>query len=90
MIKNIYTAYTKNVMGINYYFIKKFITFPELKDVPDVLENYGMHTNFEQACNIAKVDDKDVRLQLLKDVQENADSGKVIQMTAKIINSAQA
>lgn len=89
-MKNIYTAYSKSMTGTTYYFVKKFITFPDLKNVPDVLENYGMHTDFGQACNIAKVDDKEIRQSLLRDIQENADSGRVIQMSTKIISAVQS
>lgn len=89
-MKNIYTAYSKTITGITHYFVKKFITFPDLKDVPDILESYGMHTDFELACGIAKIDDKEVRKQLLKEVQENTESAKVIQMGAKVVNAAQS
>lgn len=89
-MKNVYAAYSKTVLGNNYFFIKKFISFPDLKNVPDVLESYGMHTDFDQACNIAKIDDQNVKQQLFKSIQESAESAKVIQMSAKIINAAQS
>jgi hypothetical protein len=89
-MKNIYTAYSKVIMGVNHYFVKKFITFPDLKNVPDVLESYGMHDDFERACSIASINDKDIKLQLFQEIQENTDNGRVIQMGAKIINAAQS
>jgi hypothetical protein len=88
-MKNIYKAYTKVMMETTYYFVKQFVSFPDLKDVPDVLENYGMHTDFEQACKIAKIEDKNIRAQLLEQVQQNEETAKVIQMNAKIITVAQ-
>jgi len=88
-MENFYTAYTKNVQGTTFYFVKKYIIFPELKDATSVLESYGMHTNFDRACQIAQINDRETRSQLLTDLQ-NANSAKVIHMnTIKDISAAQ-
>jgi hypothetical protein len=81
-MENFYTAYTKVVQNTTFYFVKKYVTFPELKDVPSVLESYGMHANFNLACEIADVKDNEVKEQLLADIQDNESSAKIIHMPA--------
>ena len=79
-MENFYTAYTRVVQNTTFYFVKKYITFPEYKDVPGVLESYGMHTDFNRACQIALINDKEIRKHLLADLQNNPNSAKVIHM----------
>lgn len=76
-----YTAYTKVIQGTIFYFVKKFSSFPEFANVPDILESYGMHANFETACKIARLKDESVKQKLLKDIKfEGAHTGMVIRM----------
>lgn len=63
-----YKAYTKTINGIQYYFIKKYASFPELKDVPEILQSYGMHTDFNNACKIAAVQDLEVKQRLYNEL----------------------
>ena len=80
-MENFYTAYTRVVQDTTFYFVKKYITFPEYKDAPAVLESYGMHTNFNRACEIALINDQEIRNYLLADLQNNPNTGaKVIHM----------
>ena len=79
-MEHYYTAYTKVIDGVTFYFVKKYKTFPEYRDVQPVLETYGMHSNFEKACRIAMIDDKAVRQQLLHNVEQNLSTAKLIQM----------
>ena len=76
-----YTAYTRQVQGTKFYFVKRFLTFPEAKDMPGILENFGMHTDFKTACSIAKIADPLIQENLLASIV-NAESGqsKVIHM----------
>jgi alpha-D-ribose 1-methylphosphonate 5-triphosphate synthase subunit PhnI len=80
-MENFYTAYSKVVQDTTYYFVKKYVTFPEYKDVPGVLESYGMHTDFKRACEIALINDQEIRKHLLADLQNNQGSAKVIHMS---------
>lgn len=80
-MENFYTAYTKVVQSATFYFVKKYITFPELRDIPSVLDSYGMHTDFNRACEIAGVKDNEVKKHLLADIQDNESSAKVIHMS---------
>ena len=75
-----YNAYTKIVQNKTYYFVKKFLTFPEYKEVEDILEGYGMHTDFNKACSIAGIDSLNVRKQLLDEIQQTAHQAKVIDL----------
>ncbi len=76
-----YTAYTRPIHGTIFYFVKKFIIFPELKDVPDIMESYGMHTDFNRACRIAQVKDPAIKQKLLMEMQTaGAPRAKVIRM----------
>ena len=59
-----YNAYEKTINGITFYFVKQYRIFPEYKNVPPLLETYGMHTDFKKACRIASIDDEEVQQQL--------------------------
>jgi len=80
-METFYTAYTKLLDYKTYYFIKKFSSFPEFKNVSPVLESYGMHTDFDKACSIAGINDSAIKDELLKQVQENIPRAKVIELT---------
>ena len=86
-MENFYTSYTKNVQGKTYYFVKKFLTFPEFNNVPNVLVGYGMHTDFDKACNIAMVHDTNIKLQLLNNMTGAVEKAKVIEMMPVILES---
>jgi hypothetical protein len=81
-MENFYTAYTKVVEGKTYYFVKKFLRFPEIKDLAPVLESYGMHTDFEKACAIAGVSDLKIKEQLLAEAQATIPQAKVIDLNS--------
>lgn len=59
-----YTAYTKQIADKNYYFIKRYMVFPELKNAANILDGYGMHTDFYKACNIAGINKTAIREKL--------------------------
>lgn len=61
----IYTAYTRVVNDVNFYFVKKYSVYPEYEGLPKVLDSIGMHQNFYSACFIAKIYDEVVVGQLL-------------------------
>jgi len=63
-MEKFYNAYEKTINGITFYFVKQYRIFPEYKNVPAVLETYGMHTDFEKACRIALVLDEEVQREL--------------------------
>ena len=47
-----------------------------------------MHNNFEKACNIAMVDDKLIRQQLLNNLEHNSNTGKLVHINAgKVVTS---
>ncbi|MBC7423176.1 MAG: hypothetical protein H7334_06925 [Ferruginibacter sp.] len=67
-MENSYTAYTKKINGTEFYFIKKYTCYPEVKNTPAILKSFGMHTNFLKACKIAEVHDEEIQQRLFKDV----------------------
>lgn len=79
-METLYTAYTKLLDYKTYYFVKKFMAFPELKNVSPVLESYGMHTDFNKACSIAGVTDPIIKEKLLQQAEENTQRAKVFEM----------
>jgi hypothetical protein len=79
-MENIYKAYTKEINGKTFYFVKKFSVFPEYENSPKVLDAMGMHTNFYKACNIAKIDDDIVVRNLMNELHIIPDSARVIHM----------
>ena len=79
-MQNVYTAYTKVIDGTTYFFVKEFLVFPELKNVPPVLEKYGMHTDFDKACVIASLHDTQIKKQLLAEMESHSPLAKVIEI----------
>ena len=79
-MENFYTTYRKTINGVTFYFVKKYQTFPEYKDVSPVLENYGMHTDFKKACKIAMISDKAIQKQLSDTLENNAAQTKVVRL----------
>jgi len=79
-MQNVYTAYTKVIDGTAYFFIKEFLVFPELKNVSPVLEKYGMHTDFDKACDIASLHDNLIKKQLLAEIENHSPLAKVIEI----------
>ena len=79
-MENIYKAYTKEINGKTFYFVKKFSSFPEYENSPKVLDAMGMHTNFYKACNIAQIDDDMAVSKLMNDLHIIPDSARVIHM----------
>lgn len=77
-MENFYTSYTKVIENKTYYFVKKYLIFPEFKDVAPMLESYGMHTDFNKACNIALVFDPQIKEQLLQEAEGTMQQAKVI------------
>ena len=81
-MKNVYSAYTKIVEGVNLYFVKRFTSFPELKDVPDFLEAFGMHKEFDEACRLAGITENSIKESLIAEIENNKPETKVIQMNS--------
>ena len=79
-MENFYTAYTKVIDTKTYFFVKKYLIFPELQDVAPVLESYGMHTDFNKACSIAAVHDPKIKEQLWNEAQGTVQHAKVIDL----------
>ncbi|MEO8415255.1 MAG: hypothetical protein ABI472_16470 [Ginsengibacter sp.] len=67
-MENIYSAYVRTVNGDAFYFVKKYQVFPEYKEVPPILEHYGMHTDFQKACEIAMISDSAIQQQLINEL----------------------
>ena len=68
-METFYKAYTKTEQNKLYYFVKRYLSFPEYKEVEDILEGYGMHTDFNKACSIAGINNPSIRKQLLDSIQ---------------------
>lgn len=69
-MEHLYTVHTKIIQEKTYYFVKKLLALPEFKGVSNVVVGYGMHTDFEKACSIAGIDDKNNRQQLLAELEK--------------------
>lgn len=77
-MENIYTAYSKDINGKSFFFVKKYNVFPEYENFPNVLDSMGMHTDFYKACDIAKINDAAIIKELLNELHILPDSTKVI------------
>lgn len=78
-----FTSYKKKIEGVSFYFVKRFIVFPELENVPPVQAGFGMHTDFDIACSIAGVSDLVAKEKLWKSLENDA----VLQAKVIEINS---
>jgi len=79
-MENVYTSYTRRIQSATYFFVKKFVVFPDLKDVPPMLDGYGMHVDFDQACTIAGVKDSEIKKQLLNEIECGMPQAKIIDL----------
>ena len=80
-MENVYTAYTKVVNNVTFYFVKKYTIFPEYQDVPKVLNTMGMHIDFFRACDIAQIFNEAIINKLLLDeLHILPDTAKMIPM----------
>jgi|GEM_PF-1293351 len=79
-MENSYVAYTKEINGLNFYFVKKYTSFPDYEDFPKVLDSMGMHTDFYKACAIAEVYEESIISDLMKDLHIIPDRARIIQM----------
>ena len=77
-MKSMYTAYSKEINRKTHYFVKKFNYFPELENVPPILESMGMHKDFLRACDFANVEDENTVQELMEQLSLTRVSGKVI------------
>ena len=79
-MENVYYTYTKSVQNTTYYFVKRFKAFPELKEIEPILEGFGMHTDFNKACDIAGIRESSIKEMLMNELDERASKTKVIEL----------
>ena len=88
-MENIYEAYTREIDKHIYYFVKKKTRFPELAGTPEILDNYGMHSDFYKACSIAHIKDVSIISNLMQSVQIIPENARVVPMVKeKSFNNA--
>lgn len=76
----IYTVYTKEILEEKYYFVKRYMIFPEIKDSAKILDGFGMHKDFKKCCHIAGITDDRI-IDNLRPRVEQPREARVIQMT---------
>lgn len=79
-MENVYTSYSRKIDATTYFFVKKFLVFPDLKTIPPILEGYGMHIDFNQACIIAGIKDAEIKKQLFAEMETGQKQAKVIDL----------
>lgn len=80
-----YETYFKTIENRKYYFVKRYIQFKEFGDnLCDVLEGYGMHTDFSKACIIAGIKDNSLQQQLFAQMEAQLSEIKVIEMNQPV------
>lgn len=78
------TSYKKKIEGVSFYFVKRFIIFPELDNVPPVQDGFGMHTDFGVACTIAGINDPVLKDKLWNEIESDGFSqAKVIEINSQ-------
>ena len=89
-MENFYSSYTKIIENKTYFFVKKYLIFPEYKDLSPVMESYGMHVDFNKACSIAGINDPILKQQLLFEAQGTMQQAKVIDFNPSNFTSKSA
>lgn len=79
-MEKVFKSYSKVIDGSTYFFVKQFLVFPEIPNVQPVLEKYGMHTDFDKACNIAGLHDEAIKKRLLQEIENEESMVKVIEI----------
>jgi len=80
-----YETYFKTIENRKYYFVKRYMQFKEYGDsLCDVLEGYGMHTDFSKACIIAGIKDISIQQQLFAQMEAQLSEIKVIEMNQPV------
>lgn len=79
-MENIYKAYSREVNGKTFFFVKKYNVFPEFKDYPKILDSMGMHTDFYRAYHLAKINDEAILNQLVSELNILPEPTKSTQM----------
>lgn len=77
-METIYTAYSKVVNNVNFYFVKKYTIFPEYENSPQILDSFGMHTDFYRACDIANIYDECIINKLMSDLKLIPESARIV------------
>lgn len=85
-MEHVYTVQTKIIHDKTYYFVKKLLTLPELPGLADIVVGYGMHTDFEKACNIAGIKDMANRQKLLLDLEKQELPAHTTRETKQLIS----
>lgn len=78
----IFKGYTKTVEDKLYYFIKRYQRFPDLPGLDDIQEAFGMHTDFDKACEIAGLFDNNIKITILAEIESLVPTAKVIDLTS--------
>ena len=90
----IYTAYIREVNNQPFYFVKRFTSFSQLKNVDPVLDTMGMHKNFYRACDLANVFDPEIiknlynELHIIPESATEGQSGNAKSILGSIIKNA--
>ncbi len=77
-MEQFYDSYTKVIQDKTYYFVKRYLRFPEYAGVSDIMEGYGMHTDFNKACEIAGIKDTAVRKQVFEQMERKFTYARVV------------
>lgn len=60
-MEHLYNAYVKDINGEPFFFVKHFLILNEVDNITPLLVGYGMHREYEKACNIANIKESDLQ-----------------------------
>jgi hypothetical protein len=80
----IYESYFKTIKGEKHFFIKKYLRLIGIGDVSDVMEGYGMHTDFKKACLIAGIKELEIQQKIFDSMEVNKAEAKVINLNSSL------
>ncbi|HQW93165.1 MAG: hypothetical protein IPH68_13120 [Chitinophagaceae bacterium] len=89
-MEHVYTVQTKIIHDKTYYFVKKILALPEFPGLAELVVGYGMHTDFDKACNIAGIKDIASRQKLLFDLEKHVLPAQSLQETKPAVAPKQA
>ena len=83
-MSHVYVSYFKLIENKKHYFVKKFLHLTDCGNVSDILDGYGMHTEFKKACIIAGIKEIDIQQQIFDSMNISSVEAKVICMNNPI------
>ena len=80
----IYESYFKTIKGEKHFFVKNYLRLDGIGEVSDIMEGYGMHTDFKKACLIAGIKEVHLQQKIFDSMEANLAEAKIINLNSSL------